>query len=144
MPSYRSDREAAAVRLPDDVLQQLVQDRWTEIRPMEIDGGSQDMVSLHAKVVFDADMQQRIKTEAQRLVIGKRVRGGAVVFGGVLGLLALAWGGLRYAAQTAAGDHVGWDKLAVRQAFQPDKQVRLESLTYGELRPTLPPPPCRC
>ena len=24
---------------------------------------------------------------------------------------------------------------AVRQAFQPDKQVRLESLTYGERRP---------
>ena len=41
-------------------------------------------------------MQQRIKAEAQRLVIGQRVQGAAVVFGGVLGLLALAWGGLRW------------------------------------------------
>ncbi len=31
----------------------------------------------------------------------------------------------------------GWDKLAVRQAFQPDASVRLESLTYSERRPTL-------
>ena len=91
--------EAAAVRLPDDVLQQLVRERWTEVRPMEIDGGSQDMVSLHALVVFDAPVQQRIKAEAQRLVIGRRVQGAAVVFGGVLGLLALAWGGLRLATR---------------------------------------------
>ena len=31
-------------------------------------------------------MQQRIKAEAQRLVIDRRVQGAAVVFGGVLGL----------------------------------------------------------
>ena len=93
--------EAAAVRLPDDVLQQLVRDRWTEARPMEIGGGSQDMVSLHAQVVFDADMQQRIKAEAQRLVIDRRVQGAAVVFGGVLGLLALAWGGLKMVTRAA-------------------------------------------
>jgi hypothetical protein len=91
--------EAAAVRLPDDVLRQLVRQRWTEVRPMEIGGGSQDMVSLHALVVFDVPMQQRIKAEAQRLLIGQRVRGGAMVFGGVLGLLALAWGGLKWATR---------------------------------------------
>lgn len=93
------DREAAAVRLPDDALQQLVQERWTEVRPMEIDGGRQNMVSLHALVIFDPPMQQRIKSEAQRLVIGQRVQGTAVVFGGVLGLLALAWGSLRLATR---------------------------------------------
>ena len=90
---------AAAVRLPDGDLNQLVRDRWTEIRPMEIDGGSQEMVTLHAQVVFDDRMQQRIKSEAQRLVIGTRLQGGAMIFGGVLGLLALAWGGLRLATR---------------------------------------------
>jgi hypothetical protein len=32
---------------------------------------------------------------------------------------------------------VGWAELAVGQAFQPDISVRLESLTYGERRPTM-------
>jgi len=91
--------EAAAVRLSDNDLQQLVRDRWTEVRPMEIDGGRQDMISLHALVVFDTRMQQQIKSEAQRLVIGRRVRGAAVIFGGLLGLLALAWGGLKLATK---------------------------------------------
>ncbi|MEI8374193.1 MAG: hypothetical protein WCJ35_15325 [Planctomycetota bacterium] len=95
-------REAAAVRLPDDALQQLVQERWTEVWPVEIGGGHQDMVSLHALVVFDLPMQQRIKSEAQRLVIGQRVQGAAVVFGGVLGFLALAWGSLKLATRRQA------------------------------------------
>ena len=43
--------EAEAVRLPDDALQQLVQERWTETRPMEIGDTSQDMVTLHALAV---------------------------------------------------------------------------------------------
>ena len=34
----------------------------------------------------------------------------------------------------------GGPGLAVGQAFQPDKQVRLESLTYGELVPPTPLP----
>ena len=67
--------EAAVVRLPDEVLQKLVKDRWKENRPMEIGGGTQDMVSLHALVVFDGEMQQRIKAEAQRLVAERRVQG---------------------------------------------------------------------
>jgi len=95
-------RETAAVRLPDDALQQLVQERWTEVRPMEIGGGSQEMVSLHALVVFDIPMQQRIKSEAQRLAIGQRVQGAALVCGGVLGFLALTWGGLRLATRRRA------------------------------------------
>ena len=96
--------ESAGVRLPDDDLQQLVHDRWTEVRPMEIGGSNQDMFTLHALVVFDAPAQERIKAavqrmkdEAQRLVIDQRLQGGAVVFGGVLGLLALTWGGLKWA-----------------------------------------------
>ena len=92
-------REAASLRLPDDALQQLVHERWTDVRSMEIGGSSQDMFSLHALVVFDAPMQQRIKSEAQRLVISRRVQGAAVVFSGVLGLLALAWGGLKIATR---------------------------------------------
>ena len=67
--------EAAAVRLPDDALQELVSETWTDVRPMEIGGGSQDMVSLHALVTIDDSMQKRIASEAQRLVIGHRVQG---------------------------------------------------------------------
>ena len=100
--------EAAAVRLPDDDMQQLIHDRWTEVRPMQIGGSSQDMFSLHALLVFDSLAQQRIKAEvqrikaeAQRLVIGRRMQGGAVVFGGVIGLLALTWGGLKWATKRA-------------------------------------------
>lgn len=66
---------------------------------MEIDGGSQEMHSLHARIVFDAAVQQRIKSEAQRMVIDQRVKRAAVLFGGVLGLLGLAWGGLRLATR---------------------------------------------
>ena len=93
------DPEAAAVRLPDDALLHLVRERWTEVQPIEIGGDSQPMVSLHALVVFDADAQKKIKDEAQRLVITKRLQGAAVLFGGLLGLLALAWGGLRWATR---------------------------------------------
>ena len=96
--------DAAGVRLPDDDLQQLVHDRWNEVQSMEIGGSSQDMFTLHALLVFDAAAQQRIKdavqqmkTEAQRLMIDQRVQDAAVVFGGVLGLLALTWGGLKWA-----------------------------------------------
>ena len=60
---------------------------------------AQDMVSLHALVVFDARMQQLIKDDIQRLVVGRRVQGAAVVFGGMLGLLALAWSGLKLATR---------------------------------------------
>jgi hypothetical protein len=94
--------EAAAVRLPDDALQNLVQERWTEVRTMEIDGTTQDMFSLHALVVIDAPVQQRIKAEAQQFIIGQRVKGAGVVLGGVLGLLALVWGGLRWATRRQA------------------------------------------
>jgi hypothetical protein len=88
--------EAAGVRLPDDALQELVAARWTENRPMEIDGANQDMFTLHALVVFDDSAQKQIKMEAQRLKIDRRVQGAAVVFGGVLALLAMTWGGLKW------------------------------------------------
>jgi hypothetical protein len=87
--------EAASVLLPEDALQQLVRDRWNEDRPMEIDGRSENMVMLHAKLVFDDTMRQRIKFEADRLVIQRRLQRVAVVFGGVLGVLGLAWSGLK-------------------------------------------------
>ena len=91
--------EAAAMRLPDDILRQLVAERWTEVRPMAIDGGTQEMVSLHALVVFNPQTQEQVKIEAQKLVIGRRVRGAAVIFSGLLGVLALAWGSLRLATR---------------------------------------------
>ncbi len=89
--------QAGAVRLPDEALRALVRQRWDEVRPMEIGDTSQDMVTWHAQVVLDDSLQKRIKDEAQRLVIGQRVQGAAVVFGGLLGLLALTWGGLKWA-----------------------------------------------
>ena len=53
MPNYRWAARRPQSVLPDDALKQLVQERWTEVRPMEIGGSSQDMVTLHALVVFD-------------------------------------------------------------------------------------------
>jgi len=91
--------EAARVHLSDDALQEFIQERWTESRPMEIDGASQDMVTLHALVVFDGRTKQLLKAGAERLMIDKRVQGAGVVFGGVLGLLALTWGGLKLATK---------------------------------------------
>jgi hypothetical protein len=95
--------EAAAVRLPDDDLLKLVRDRWTEVRPMEIGGGSQDMHTLHALVVIDAAARQRI----QRSMIFPRVEGAALIFAAVIGLLALTWGGLRWAAKRPQLDGPG-------------------------------------
>ncbi len=98
--------DAAAVHLPEDALRQLVHGRWTEVRPMEIGGSSQDMHTLHALVVFDALAQQRInlevqrqRAEDQRSMIFQRVKGAGLVFGGVIGLLALTWCGLRWAGR---------------------------------------------
>jgi hypothetical protein len=93
--------EAAAVSLPDDDLKKLVSLRWTESRPSDIGGTSQNMYTLHAQVVFDEHLQQIVKSAAERLVIEKRLQGTAVLFSGFLGLLALAWGGLRFATRPA-------------------------------------------
>ena len=94
---------AATMRLPDSDVERLVRDRWTEVRPMQIGGASQDMFSLHALLVFDSRAQNRMKIEAQRIerefqqiVIKQRVKGGALLFGGAIGLLALTWGGLKW------------------------------------------------
>ena len=57
---------------------------------------------MYKRQIFDLPVQQRIKSEAQRLVIGQRVQGAAVVFGGVLGFLALAWGSLKLATRRQA------------------------------------------
>jgi len=91
--------EAAAVRLPDDALLKLVSERWAEARTMEIDGGSQDMVTLFAKVDFTPAVRDEIRLAVQQLVIGRRLQGAAVILSGVLGALALAWGGLRLATR---------------------------------------------
>ena len=136
-------RDAASVRLPDDVLQQLVRQRWTEVRPMEIGGSSQDMVTLHAQVVFDAGMQKRIESEAQRLVIGRRVQGAAVVFGGVLGLLALAWGGLRLATRRRSASPRPDGTYGTNGTYRSHKSYKsyCERERIGAPSPTIPTPP---
>jgi hypothetical protein len=87
--------EAAAVRLPEETLRQLVRDRWAEVKPSRFGDTTQDMTTLYARVVIDPPMQQRIKSAAERVVINERVERTAVLFGGVVGLLGLAWGSLR-------------------------------------------------
>jgi hypothetical protein len=91
--------EAAAVRLPDEVLRKFAQQKLAEHRTMEIGDGSQDMVTLYARVVFDDSAQEQIKSAVQQTAINQRVKGAAVILGGVLGILVLAWGGLRSATK---------------------------------------------
>ena len=95
--------EAAAVSLPDDELEKLlVRAPLTKASPVETIEGVKERQTLHVQVVFDAEAKKRIKSELQRPVIERRVRDAAVVCGGVLGLLALAWGGLKLATRRRA------------------------------------------
>jgi hypothetical protein len=91
--------EASAMRLPDEVLRKFAQQKLAEHRTMEIGDGSQDMVTLYARIVFDDSAQEQIKSAVQQTVIDQRVKGAAVILGGLLGILALVWGGLRRVAK---------------------------------------------
>ncbi len=87
------------VHLADDILQlSLERQRWVESRPIDIAGAAQSMVVLHVQIGFDPAMQRQIRFMAehatQHVLIMRRLAGAGVALGGVLGLLALAWGGL--------------------------------------------------
>ena len=96
--------ESGTVRLADNELKTLVRDQWSEVRPMEIGGGRQDMYSLHALVAFDARAQQAVKDEVQRLTVARRLQAGGVLLGGLLGLLAVVWSGLKLATRRPGRD----------------------------------------
>ncbi len=89
------------VSVPDDMLQaSLTGQRCEEKRPIEIeiDGAKQDMVVLHVQLGFDPAMQRQIRYlaehAAQSATIYQRLKLSGLALGGLLGLLALAWGGL--------------------------------------------------
>ena len=122
---------------------------------MEIGGSSQEMHTLHALVVFDALAQQRInlevqrqRAEDQRAMIFQRVKGAGLVFGGVLGLLALTWCGLRWAGrpQPAAANGAQAEPPRHSPAFVPVVIVALVVLaalaaSWWLLGPRGPPLP---
>jgi hypothetical protein len=87
--------QARTVRLPDQVLEDLICERWTEHLTKEFGGVAQDMVNLHVLIGFDPAMQDRIRAAAEHAVVTRRIQSTGAVVGGVLGLLALVWGGLR-------------------------------------------------
>jgi len=83
---------AGDVQLPRDELQlRLVRARWEE--PVQSSFGP--MVELHAQLVFDAKAREWFKDERDRVVVLNRLRIAAVGLAGVLGLLGLAYVGLR-------------------------------------------------
>ena len=88
--------QAKNVRLPEDDLQHLERDRWVEPRTIEIGGESKRMHTLHLLIGFDSAMQQEIRMMAENATVAQRLKGAGVVLGGVLGLLALVWGGLSF------------------------------------------------
>ena len=129
--------DAAAVHLPEDALRQLVHGRWTEVRPMEIGGSSQDMHTLHALVVFDAlcaatDQPRGSATKGGGSTLDDLSAGEGCgpVFGGVIGLLALTWCGLRWAGrpQPAAANGPQAEAPRVFPGFVPVVFWRLRSL----------------
>ncbi len=88
--------QAKNVRLPEDDLQHLERDRWVEPRTIEVGGETKRMHTLHLLIGFDPTMQQEIRMMAENATVAQRLKGAGVVLGGVLGLLALVWGGLSF------------------------------------------------
>lgn len=86
--------KAQDVHLPDDVLQGLVRQRWTERLTQEFGGAPQDMVVLHVQIAFDPLAQERIREAGEHALAVQRMRVAAAVLGGVICLLALVWCGL--------------------------------------------------
>ena len=86
--------QARYVHLPESDLRRLERDRWIETREIDVGGETKDMLTLHLLIGFDPAMKDHIRTMAENAVVTQRLQGAGVVLGGVLGLLALVWGGL--------------------------------------------------
>jgi hypothetical protein len=87
------------VHISDSEMRRLVRGRWFEPRPIEVDGETKNMLRLHLLIAFDKAMEQRVIGLADNVVVNQRLHGAGVVLGGLLGLLALVWAGLRIATK---------------------------------------------
>jgi hypothetical protein len=94
------------VRLSETELQQLVRDRWVETRTIDIGGETKNMLTLHLLIGFDPARKQRILGLAENVIVAQRLKGAGVVLGGLLGVLALAWAGLRMATNECKKEKV--------------------------------------
>jgi hypothetical protein len=88
--------QAKYVRFSESDLLGLVREKWDEPRRIDIGGESKAMHSLHVLIAFDEAMKPQLRTMADNAIVTQRLQGAGVVLGGVLGLLALVWGGLSF------------------------------------------------
>jgi hypothetical protein len=79
------------VRLPPEVLQSLVVDRWVERR----NTSQGEMQILHARVAIDRNAQDMIKAAQRQALVGRRLVPFGVSFGTGFFLLAAVWGYLK-------------------------------------------------
>ncbi|MEN6366604.1 MAG: hypothetical protein ABFC88_07305 [Thermoguttaceae bacterium] len=86
-----SDGPIGRVALPQDVLNQLVQDRWLETRPYSVG----PMVHLHVRLRIDHKLKAMLLEEQRQTIVGQRLRTWAVGALAALGLLGVAFGYLK-------------------------------------------------
>ena len=85
--------EIDAVRLPAEYLrQQLVKDQWEEVRQHSIG----PMTQLHVLLQFDRKVKDRVVEEHRQAVVAHRLRLAGVGLVTALGLLAAAFGYLKF------------------------------------------------
>lgn len=85
---------ARRVRLPLDFIRsRLVKEEWEE--PVEVSLSEAPLVRLHALLEFDRTANTRIDDAWQKAVVQHRVWNSAAVLGGLLTVLAVAWGYLK-------------------------------------------------
>jgi hypothetical protein len=93
------------VKLPKSDLLKLEIGRWIETRKHDLGGEMRDMVTLHLLIGIDHSTQENLRimannavaaerVQAENELVTERLKGAGVVLGGVLGFLALVWGGL--------------------------------------------------
>jgi hypothetical protein len=93
------------VQLTESELRNLERGRWVEPTKHDLGGRMEDMLTLHLLVGIDSTTQKHLRTmienavtteraRAETELVTDRLKGAGVVLGGVLGFLALVWGGL--------------------------------------------------
>ncbi len=97
---YLSESIAKTVQLPEDILRQLIRMRWEKIVPLEAGGTVHKMVELHALVAITGAVREQIKASSTHAVSIARLRSFGMGLGGVLGLLAIAYAGLKIDEKT--------------------------------------------
>ena len=89
--------QAKNMRLAEIDVGELERDHWIEKRTIDVGGEEKNMYTLHLLFGFDKGIEDKIINLADNAVVTQRLQGAGVVLGGVLGLLALVWGGLSMA-----------------------------------------------